>query len=322
MLGWCHWIGWRADWWCQRVLCRLAQTTPGEALPSPELESIINIKSDSGLALPMPFVHLLIILHSPHSLRSPTLVSSTPPHLNCGLFFFFEIPPFSLGLKVFWSLRSCSLSVGTHQRSQEIDISLVSRRGTSSFCFRLLRALGLYVWLYKLDHSIQPVNTILFVLTHDFFFPGKKKLGQGGECVPGGEGDKKDEYEISKLTFFILKNHFKVLTPIWDGEIPSGFQRLKSSERKETVKTLAGISWGFKTKTKRTLPFCPFNGHTCLEAIYYSPISFNTTLYLKCTYLQRLKKITNSYLHHCLIGKLKLFFFSFKKPLFYQWEYS
>ena len=114
-----------------------------------------------------------------------SVLHSTPPQL--WTFFFFEIPPFSLGLKVFWSLRSCSLSVGTHQRSQEIDISLVSRRGTSSFCFRLLRALGLYVWLYKLDHSIQPVNTILFVLTHDFFFPGKKEAGAGVASVCRGE---------------------------------------------------------------------------------------------------------------------------------------
>lgn len=44
MLGCCHWIWWRADWWYRTVLCRLAQTIPGEALPSPELKSIIKIK--------------------------------------------------------------------------------------------------------------------------------------------------------------------------------------------------------------------------------------------------------------------------------------
>lgn len=68
--------------------------------------------------------------------------------------------------------------------------------------------------------------------------------------------------------------------------------------------------WVLKTKTREHYP-CPFNSHKFLEAIYYSKISFNNTiLNLKCTYLQKKFKIkkVNSYLYHCLAGKLKHYF--------------
>lgn len=45
------------------------------------------------------FIHHFI-LPDPSSLHSTTLVSNIPTHLNCG-HFFFEIPPHSVGLKVF-----------------------------------------------------------------------------------------------------------------------------------------------------------------------------------------------------------------------------
>ena len=90
MLGWCHWIGWRADWWCQIVLCRLTQTILDEALPSPELERIIKVKSDTGLSPFIIFVHLFIILYSlilPPSIPPPWCPIFQPT-LTVDIFFF------------------------------------------------------------------------------------------------------------------------------------------------------------------------------------------------------------------------------------------
>lgn len=46
--GCCRWNGWTAGWRCQRGSYKSAQTTPCEALPSPELQR--NVKGFSSVA--------------------------------------------------------------------------------------------------------------------------------------------------------------------------------------------------------------------------------------------------------------------------------
>lgn len=149
--------------------------------------------------------------------------------------------------------------------------------------------------LYKLDKGI-------FVICGEWV----RRRGEVGKRV------KENQHELLKPTFFILKNHFKVLAPIWDGEIPSGFQRLKSREGKESVKRLAGISWMLKTKTQehRHCPFKPLvlGG----DAVF---INFNHIIsYFKYMYLQKKFKISKNNLIHlystALLGSWSGFFFN------------
>ena len=69
------------------------------------------------------------------------------------------------------------------------DASLVTTKVTLPFYFKLLKAHPPNPCpsvLYKLNQAIEPVNTTLLVLTHDFFFPRKKKLEQGWQACVGG----------------------------------------------------------------------------------------------------------------------------------------
>ena len=71
------------------MLCRLTQTIPDEALPSPELESIIKIKSNAGSSPFIIFVHLIIILYSLIPLPSipPPWCPIFQPTLTVDIFF-------------------------------------------------------------------------------------------------------------------------------------------------------------------------------------------------------------------------------------------
>ena len=254
------------------------------------------------------FIHHFI-LSDPSSLHSTTLVSHIPTHLNSGHFFFnptsfcrikgipiTKLMPSSEGTQIrdprnwcfSWYYKGYSaLLLQTPKSSPSKSLSICALQAQSSHRASKHHPFGLDSWLLFPKEKEAGAGVASMCRRAVFSFCGCSVRRQGGV----GRRVKKDEWEISKLTFFILKNHFKVLAPIWDGKIPSGFQRLKSSKRKEIVRTLASTSWVFKTKTQEHY-HCPFNSHKYLEAIYYSKISFNNTiLNLKCTYLQKKFKI-------------------------------
>ena len=151
-----------------------------------------------------------------------------------------------------WYYKGYSaLLLQTHKSSSSKSLSVCVLQAQPSHLASKHHPFGLDSWLLFPWEKEAGAGVASMCRRVVFSFCGCRVRRQGGV----GRRVKKDEWEISKLTFFILKNHFKVLAPIWDGKIPSGFQRLKSSKRKEIVRTLASqCLLGVKDKNTRTSP--------------------------------------------------------------------
>lgn len=121
-----------------------------------------------------------------------------------------------------WYYKGYSaLLLQTHKSSPSKSLSVCVLQAQPSHLASKHHPFGLDSWLLFPWEKEAGAGVASMCRRVVFSFCGCRVRRQGGV----GRRVKKDEWEISKLTFFILKNHFKVLAPIWDGKIPTGFQR-------------------------------------------------------------------------------------------------
>lgn len=173
MLGCCHWIGWRADWWYQIVLCKLAQTIPGEALPSPELKSAIKHKKVTLAYYVLSGLFIYSSFYTLHNLSIlPRWCFPILTHLNWVGTLFWNPSPFcrikgiliTKRMPLIWKQRQMETPGNGHfSWFYKSYLSLLLQT------LRVLPTSPCVLVLYALHQAIWPVNTTLFILTHDLF---------------------------------------------------------------------------------------------------------------------------------------------------------